>query len=101
LDIGERGRGVIVIVHQAVFVALPVRGNLIDHLPCLLHRRAAVFEFAAHFISGLFQRTIEAEGFGIRRADPRIGAIPLRLGVEDLPTGNSKITLCSALAFGT
>ena len=81
LDVGERGRGVVVIDLQAVLVVLPVRGDLIDHEPCLLDRRAAVFEFATDFISGLFQRTIQAEGLCIRRADPRTGAVPPRWGV--------------------
>src|SRR3984885_11701336 len=59
-------------------------GYVVDKKTRLLHRRAAVFKFTAHFISRLFQRAIQTECFGLCEALAVIGAIPFGWRIQDL-----------------
>src|SRR5579863_3986623 len=76
LNVGESRSWVVVVSHQAV-VIIPIGCDVVDDKAHLLHRRAPVFEISGHFPGGFFERAIEAEGLGVRRADACIGAIPL------------------------
>jgi hypothetical protein len=78
LNVGEGGPCVVVVIHEAVTVLFPVRGDFFNHESRLLHRRAAMFEVAVHFVRGFLQSAIQTESPGFRRADPGIGAVPLR-----------------------
>ena len=84
MNIGERCLGVVVVIHEAVIVLLPVRGDFFNHKARLLHRSAAVLEVAAHFIGGFFQGAIETESLRFRWADSVVCAIPFLRGVEYL-----------------
>jgi hypothetical protein len=76
LHVSERRFGIVIVIHQSVFVMVALCQILVNHKTRLLHCCTPVLELPGNFLGRSLQRAIQAVGPRFCRALPVVCAIP-------------------------
>ena len=77
LHVSERRFGIVIVIHQSVFVMVALCQILVNHKTRLLHCCTPVLELLGNFFGRLLQRAVQALGTRFCRTLPVVCAIPL------------------------